>query len=332
MQGSCTSGTSISAALAERRLAATAPNLLGLGTVRRALLLSATFAMTFAANVNAQNARVILPRTTTACQIVTPLPSFQNVDQSSPVTLNFEYDATDNTLNGIGVRVHFNSSLLTFVNNTNVFNPGGNITFVGTPVVEDVGDLDGDPLTDMRYGMSWADATTGSFTGTVLPQSLFDANFTTAAGFSGATQVNVTYISNDPSCAGQVPETSATIADPTVGTPTPIPTATVTPTVTPTSTPTDTPTITPTATSTPTATATPTATPTNTPTDTPTITPTPTNTPTATITPTSTNTPTVTPTSDVIVPEIPTLSGRGIALMALLLLGIATLFLVRTRT
>jgi hypothetical protein len=95
-------------------------------------------------------------------------------------------------------------------------------------------------------------------------------------------------------------------------------------------TPTDTPTNTPTNTLTNTPTNTPTDTPTNTPTST--TTNTPTNTPTNTLTNTPTNTPTITPTpEDVDLYEVPTLSGVGMTVMLLLLMGIAVTFLVRSR-
>jgi hypothetical protein len=80
-------------------------------------------------------------------------------------------------------------------------------------------------------------------------------------------------------------------------------------------------------------TPTPTNTPTNTPTDTSTNTPTntPTNTSTNTPTGTPSNTPTVTPTGEPGLYEIPTLSGVGMTVMLLLLMGVAVAFLVRSR-
>jgi hypothetical protein len=100
----------------------------------------------------------------------------------------------------------------------------------------------------------------------------------------------------------------------------------VEPTSTPTNTPTNTPTETPTSTPTSTPTETPTSTPTSTATST--LTSTPTNTPTSTATPTRTNTPFIEGPS---VPEIPTLSGMGAALLALLLMAVAAVQLARMR-
>jgi len=83
-------------------------------------------------------------------------------------------------------------------------------------------------------------------------------------------------------------------------------------------------------------TGTATSTPTNTPTRTATNTATNTPTNTATNTATSTPTRTATATATIVVeppsaPEIPTLSGVGAALLALLLAGAAALYLIRTR-
>ena len=97
----------------------------------------------------------------------------------------------------------------------------------------------------------------------------------------------------------------------------------------------------PTGTPTSTVTNTPTETPTNTATETPTETPTstPSNTATNTPTNTATNTPTTTPTTSATVvvnpllgaPAIPTVSGVGAALLAVLLMGVAVFYLIRTR-
>jgi hypothetical protein len=169
----------------------------------------------------------------------------------------------------------------------------------------------------------------------------------TSTGTSTSTPTN-TPTSTATATATNTPTDTAT-STPTQ-TPTASATATDTPTDTPTSTPTDTPTNTPTATAsatdtptdTPTSTATssptitatdtPTSTATSTPTDTATSTQTPTPTGTSTATPTNTNTPTASPTlapGDVEV--IPTLSGAGAGLLALLLMGLAVAFLIRRR-
>jgi hypothetical protein len=77
----------------------------------------------------------------------------------------------------------------------------------------------------------------------------------------------------------------------------------------------------------------PTGVPTSTATHTPTTTPT--NTATNTPTNTATNTPTSTATATIVVappaPAIPTVSGVGAVLMALLLMGVAVAYLIRTR-
>ncbi|HVR29014.1 MAG TPA: hypothetical protein VMS86_05710, partial [Thermoanaerobaculia bacterium] len=179
----------------------------------------------------------IVARTTAECQIVTPLPSFQNVGQMSPAFLTFEYDATDPTLTGITIRVHWESSQVTIdpsMDLGNVFTGAGAFTVIGpSSVQDDTSDFDSDPSTDKFFTIGWVDSNPpAEFPGTV-PQNLFDATFTTDAGFAGTTSVNVSYQSRDLTClTTPAPMTSATIASLGIATPTPTPTVTATPTAT----------------------------------------------------------------------------------------------------
>ena len=94
---------------------------------------------------------------------------------------------------GLGLRMHFNSSSLTFdslslgVNEDAFFNPG---TIV---VQDDTSDLDNDPTTDKFITAVWNDVlqSDGGWPGTLpQPVTLYTATFTAAANFSGQTGVN----------------------------------------------------------------------------------------------------------------------------------------------
>ena len=107
---------------------------------------------------------------------------------------NFDvmYDVSDAdaTLTGMGVRVHFDSSVLTFDAITahlvfgSLFDPD-----LVTPEA-DASDFDGDPGTDSFISLAWTEFG-GAWPGTI-PESLASLSFTTDPGFTGSTQVNFT--------------------------------------------------------------------------------------------------------------------------------------------
>jgi hypothetical protein len=230
-------------------------------------------------------------------QIVTPNPTNGAfAANGAPVSFTVVYTTNPSSpTTGFGVRMHWNSTELTFVSITNRFSTDS--VAEGVPEA-DAGDLDGDASTDMRLNNAW---TSLGGTWPAGPTNLYTANFTTTAAFDGSvvhftasgTAAGYTFVPNDFTANG-------------LPTPTPSNTPTISPTPSITPTPSDTPT--------------------------PSTTPTPSNTPTASNTPTITPTPSITPTAQpIIAPKIPTLSGTGIALMVLLLLGIAVVYLVRQR-
>ena len=101
------------------------------------------------------------------------------------VSISVGYDVSDNdpTLTGLGLRVHFNSSILTFVDATDVLTQDN----ISSPAVAvpDIEDYDNDPSTDMYVDASWA-SLFGSWPGT-LPASLMTLNFNVAESVTDAT-------------------------------------------------------------------------------------------------------------------------------------------------
>jgi hypothetical protein len=123
-------------------------------------------------------------------QVVTPDPVNQTADADQPVSIDAIYSTAnpvDETLTGLGLRIHWDSSKLTFSNLTNVL--GVSLVTIGTPQPDDE-NYDGDANTDMLVNVAWADISQ-NWPGTgEEPVKLYTANFTTATGFSGSTQIN----------------------------------------------------------------------------------------------------------------------------------------------
>jgi hypothetical protein len=239
-------------------------------------------------------------------QIVTPNPTggaFAGNGAAVAITAVYTSDgpAGPHTTTGLGVRLHWDSTALTFVNLTSLFTSDLAVDPMTIAPEADGSNFDGDADTDMFVNVAWFDISGQWPAG---PTNLYTANFTTTPGYDGT----VTHFTSSGPAAGHT-----FVGNDFTGTGLPTATPTNTPTVSPTPSDTPTPSNTPTASNTPT--------PSNTPTNTltPSITPTPSNTPIASATP------------SIIAPRIPTLSGTGIALMVLLMLGIAAVYLARQR-
>ena len=142
-------------------------------------------------------------------QVVTPDPVNQTADADQSVSIDVNYltaNPVDETLTGLGLRIHWDSSKLTFSNLTNVLSVSWLVT--GIPELDTLDD-DSDPNTDMFVNVAWMDMG-GNWTGVgTTPALLYTANFTTAVDFSGSTQVN---FSASSTAAGRTLDpTSATI-------------------------------------------------------------------------------------------------------------------------
>ncbi len=120
-------------------------------------------------------------------QVITSTPATQAVAASTNVSFNAAYNSQnpqDETTSGVGLRIHYDSSQLTFVSLTNIFASGAQ------PVSEqaDAGNEDGDAATDRVVLVSWIDVGSNwPGVGNEPVNPLFTANFTTTAGFTGTT-------------------------------------------------------------------------------------------------------------------------------------------------
>lgn len=113
-----------------------------------------------------------------------------SVVPGGPMSYDLGYDVSDANANltGIGVRVHFDSSKLTFdgVDGTLAF---GRLFDEGTVVAEaDSSDFDGSAETDQFVLLAWTDFG-GAWPGT-LPEILGTMHFTSAGDFTGVTNIN----------------------------------------------------------------------------------------------------------------------------------------------
>jgi hypothetical protein len=114
-------------------------------------------------------------------QIVTPSPSTQSIYPGQPLAFDVNYNTStsDATLTGLGLRIHYNSSRLSYDSLSSVF---GSPTQLEPPT-SDTGNYDGDASTDKYVLVTWADIG-GEWPGSV-PVRLFTANFDAVAGATG---------------------------------------------------------------------------------------------------------------------------------------------------
>ena len=103
------------------------------------------------------------------------------------VPLFYNTSTGDNTLGGIGLRLHYDSSDLTFQTTTNLFNTNlfGTVTDLA-----DTNNFDGDPTTNRYLQVQYVDFT-GNWPNRTLPLKLGDFSFTASNSFEN-TQLRVT--------------------------------------------------------------------------------------------------------------------------------------------
>ena len=122
-------------------------------------------------------------------QEIYPNPLVAEVVAAGAVSLDVMYDVSDAdaTLTGIGVRVHFDSSKLTFdlVDTTLAFGRLFDPTLVVSEA--DTSDHDADATTDRFISLAWVDFG-GSWPGS-LPEKLAAVHFVAAGDFAGSTTV-----------------------------------------------------------------------------------------------------------------------------------------------
>jgi len=133
-------------------------------------------------------------------QIVRPVQATPLISPAgATVSFDVEYttDPANSGTSGLGLRLHWDSTQLTFDSLENVFED--DFLATGTPS-DDTDDLDGDPNTDRLIIVSWVDFTGGTWPNdpSTLPVVLYTANFTTSPDFADATTLNFTASSTSP--------------------------------------------------------------------------------------------------------------------------------------
>ena len=119
-------------------------------------------------------------------QIVTPSATDLSVNPGDDVTfdVNYNTDPVNPTLAGLGLRMYYNSSVLTFNGLSGVFATG---KYSGPYTGDDTTDTDGDPNTDKYVFVGWADPS-DNWPGEI-PHKLFTADFTLNADAKTSTQI-----------------------------------------------------------------------------------------------------------------------------------------------
>jgi hypothetical protein len=93
---------------------------------------------------------------------------------SLQLTFNYDVDNNDNSLPGLGLRVHFDSSVLSFTGATALIDK--DLMFAGSDALFDVDDYDNNLDTDSYVDFAWA-SIGGDWPSEILPTALIDMNF-----------------------------------------------------------------------------------------------------------------------------------------------------------
>jgi hypothetical protein len=138
------------------------------------------------ANLTGRN--ITLLDTTAKVQIVRVNPASPATRAGGNFSLTASYSTSNNNqaLTGLGLRIHYDSTKMTFNNFSSVLTT--NKISQDTVARNDTSDLDGDPTTDKYVMIAWADGSeTPAWPGAALPINLFTINFTAASGLAEGT-------------------------------------------------------------------------------------------------------------------------------------------------
>ena len=129
-------------------------------------------------------------RTLLSTVAVTPSPVEQLAVAGGEfsIDVNYRTEPVDDTLTGLVLRMHYDSSQLTFEGLTDVLQTG----LSQQQLQDDTDDWDGDATTDKFMNVLWFDIASGWPGEGTLPQKLFTGDFATALDFSGSTAINFT--------------------------------------------------------------------------------------------------------------------------------------------
>jgi hypothetical protein len=142
--------------------------------------------------------RSMLPETSeaTAPELVSATQMVSAADVSSAqaggqLSLTVNYSADDNQLPGLGLRIHFDSSLITVAEMTNIF--AQDQIFVDAEAQADTDDYDANAATDSFVTAAWA-SVDGDWPNTEIPSELLTVLFDVSADASGTAVVGFSAI------------------------------------------------------------------------------------------------------------------------------------------
>ncbi|ETR72346.1 MAG: hypothetical protein OMM_07560, partial [Candidatus Magnetoglobus multicellularis str. Araruama] len=136
-------------------------------------------------------------------QKISLMTDSDNIAIGSTFTLSVMYDVSDkdNSLSGIGVRIFYDSSRLSYINYTNI--APYNVSEPAEDFELPMEDQDMDPNTDSTIVIAWADLDHGEFPGQILPCKLIDITFQVKRSATiGTTSINISFTSVDPGYEG----------------------------------------------------------------------------------------------------------------------------------
>lgn len=126
-----------------------------------------------------------------------PISLYAEPGETVSISLYYDVTSNDNTLLGLGFRMFFNSSLLTFQKADSFFN-----MFKAPVIQEDVEDMDNDPTTDHYILIAWFEWN-GRWPGERLPCFMGHIDFLVAPeAQSDVTTLNVNITATHPGYKG----------------------------------------------------------------------------------------------------------------------------------
>ncbi len=150
---------------------------------------------------------LVVPFANGDAQIVTPSVSDIVANPGDTITFDLEYstDPQNDGLTGIGINMHYDSSILSYEGAANVLQEG----HLGMEVKEDSADLDNDPSTDQLVVAAWYDAQTpASWPNGTLPATLFKPSFTVEEGL---TETHINFSSENTALGYEFSATPVTV-------------------------------------------------------------------------------------------------------------------------
>ena len=124
-------------------------------------------------------------------QEISGSPDARRIRAGDTFNFNVEYTTSDvdKTLTGLGLRIHYNSHVLTF-NGFSYMLPNGFVQQQSP--VDDTADYDNDPTTDKYILVAWADIT-GNWPNADLPITLLMPSFTLVSGTATGTSTKINF-------------------------------------------------------------------------------------------------------------------------------------------